>query len=1492
MAAQPPQQNAIKKQLSDAVGATYGHIQEPGSGSMLSFGSYDLQLCSSTPWFDNWRDAFLHVLPASDHEYLNHCLACVFVVASNNGDPLGTFTALANQQVTQQQQFPNKLPRWFCQGILHYYVLLHDMVDGDQTRADSIYQNMKSTFGVQICHLLQVNSRSINTAGSIKTAQPDPWSQFLLKPSQSTDEVDGESLPITDGSPSFPSRLSEMTQDQNQTTHLTDSLYDNMEESGSSGITSSSSVDQFSHPLASPTTPPSRDTPSPDSDPTAAASGYQGDYRTSNASHYKWHERTSKTHGQCLTPSDLDRLRIFMHEFVVRALVPWVERQMKMLSEQVTSRKAIHRSFFSATKKWFGNKPQGPVPSSQNTTVVYTKDAPELQLRRLGDLAFLFQMYDFAYHTYHTAKKDFNNDQAWLHFAGALEMASLSLFLQGPNTQKQYPHHYMETAISTYLAYSRNPQYATRATLTSTEALKKKGMFNDAAMQFLKMTSEDSDLTSALFLEQAAHCFLALKTPMVRKYSFHMILAGHRFNKAGQRKHSLRAYTQALQIYKARHWSIAEDHIHFTIGRQSFNLKHLEKAAASFKHLLVQESKQPTSQQAAFLREYLFVYKQLLSQEDRDNSTYGQLPELPLPIIDSNATKVLLTSGKRQKEPGSRKTLASGVGFDSHAEDMAKWENLEERILSVVGRPGKSSPPLFTNSTDNQASPVAFVGEAITVEVQVENPLHVMLVLSEVTLLWTFLPAIQGSDPPQVISNEITTNVKKSLADEIIQTSVVKEVIVQGIQNEHIQLTMTPRQPGQLRVVGLAYNLGTSSLAQNSAGLQTDSNTGITNQVVKPSYTSSVVVRGKQKLEPRGPRLNKTKEDRTQKHYGPDRRLDLLVQEEMPILEVSFLDFPESLLCGEVQCIEVEFTNKGKSPLHGLRVTSSHPRFFTFGLFPNGTNTTSTAPQQPQPPTAKYPFVYQMRAPHCGAIGPSLTSTVSTSIIGGSGYQPSADVLNIPLSDCQEGQLMPGQEVKLPMWIRGDDIGGVHEVDFLFYYEPVKSLSTVKHRVVHHQAVLNTVESLSVRTTVVRPAASNGSSNGQELNSCIFACELENLSQVQVQRPHVQELQVTQVSCVSPHWTLLSLGAKNNSGVRLGSRETLQLVMKGLKQDQKTETIGNLVFSEVAFDRDQVNTSCSPCSDFYWRSWLRHQALTGSDCGNSDFPSPPGFGSGSNNPGAMRGKSIMSSSMISTDATPGSGTLESAVYLKLTLVFLWKAWAVQESGQMRIVVGQHHVHINRLNTVAMSYPVPASMSSLTSSSSGAAWAAKNTRPALKFIRRDSNSKADDSFGGTAGANSLDPEISTKLVSYSFSHAHQRSHPFDKGLCLVPVTLTLQNHSGKEVTVMVDTGKSPESFVSNPGTVVASPDSQSQQGLGVTGSTVPSMRWVGLTQASLTLEKGQSSTLSLRAGMTRPGTYNVNCLSIFVTFSSDQSQMILQRHSTPSIVTLVDSSASS
>lgn len=50
----------------------------------------------------------------------------------------------------------------------------------------------------------------------------------------------------------------------------------------------------------------------------------------------------------------------------------------------------------------------------------YQRESAELQHRKLGDLSFLVQHYDLAYNSYHSAKREFNNDHAWLYFAGAL----------------------------------------------------------------------------------------------------------------------------------------------------------------------------------------------------------------------------------------------------------------------------------------------------------------------------------------------------------------------------------------------------------------------------------------------------------------------------------------------------------------------------------------------------------------------------------------------------------------------------------------------------------------------------------------------------------------------------------------------------------------------------------------------------------------------------------------------------------------------------------------------------------------------------------------------------------------------------------------------------------------------------------------------------------------------------------------------------------------
>lgn len=95
----------------------------------------------------------------------------------------------------------------------------------------------------------------------------------------------------------------------------------------------------------------------------------------------------------------------------------------------------------------------------------------------------------------------------------------------------------------------RLPQFATRLTLCAAECLKNLNMFGEAAGRLLQMTSEESDLRSALLLEEASYCFIKSRKPyMPRKYAFHLVLAGHRFSKAGQKKHSLRCYRQAYQV--------------------------------------------------------------------------------------------------------------------------------------------------------------------------------------------------------------------------------------------------------------------------------------------------------------------------------------------------------------------------------------------------------------------------------------------------------------------------------------------------------------------------------------------------------------------------------------------------------------------------------------------------------------------------------------------------------------------------------------------------------------------------------------------------------------------------------------------------------------------------------------------------------------------------------------------------------------------------------
>ncbi|KAM6458286.1 trafficking protein particle complex subunit 8 isoform 2-T2 [Liasis olivaceus] len=1280
---QPPQPGAIRKLLNDVV-----TVSQPAEGllaNVITAGDYDLNISATTPWFEAYRESFLQSMPASDHEFLNHYVACMLVVSSSESEPVEQFLKLSQEQHRIQHSNEYSYPKWFIPNTLKYYVLLHDVSIGEEQRADSLYEEMKQRYGTQGCYLLKINSRVSNRGTDEQI--PDPWSQYLQKNNIQTQEVseDGTYAVISN---------------KNSDHFIPLDGLDNYSKDGLSN-------NFKTHPLQL--------------DHASDSSCFDGtDYVKPNSSMHESKKSNMWTpHGTCLTLTDHDRIRQFIQEFTFRGLLPHIEKTIRQLNDQLISRKGLSRSLFSATKKWFtGSKvPEKSVNELKSTSgLLYSPEAPELQIRKMADLCFLVQHYELAYSCYHTAKKDFLNDQAMLYAAGALEMAAVSAFLQ-PGAPRPYPAHYMDTAIQTYRDICKNMMLAERCVLLSAEILKSQTKYSEAAALLIRLTSEDSDLRSALLLEQAAHCFINMKNPMVRKFAFHMILAGHRYSKAGQKKHALRCYCQAMQVYKGKGWSLAEDHINFTIGRQSFTLRQLDNAVSAFRHILINDSKQTAAQQGAFLREYLYVYKNV-SQLSPD----GPLPQLPLPYINSSETRVFFGHDRRPAE--GEKQAATHISLDQEyvLEFSQQWKDLEEQVVSTVNR-GTTLPNFqptqycLNRYSDNSRFPLAVVEEPITVEVAFRNPLKVPLVLSDLSLLWKFQPKDFN------MKNNGETKEFETCGKDMIGAEVISEFLINSEETKMARLKLFPHQTGELHILGVVYNLGTMQGTTVLDGL--DSSIGL----LREKYNSNEMsVRGRQDLEIQGPRLNNTKEEKTSIKYGPDRRLDPIITEEMPLLEVFFINFPTLLLCGEIRKTYVEFMNVSQCPLTGVKVVSKQPEFFTFG--------SKDAVLTPLSPTAsEHCSAYKTVVTHSTSVCSLVSSAVASDFGVGTGSQP--EIIDVPLPD---SVLFPGVSVQLPMWLRGPDEEGVHEINFLFYYESIKKHSKMCHRVLRHTAVICTSRSLTVRATVYRSNALEDE-KGEGDNMLVFV-DVENIN---TSEAGVKEFHIVQVSSNSRNWKLQkSINLSEDKDIKLANREKGKLCLKAVRCKQSVE---NYTFADVVFGNEQIISSTSPCADFFFRSLY------------SDLK------------------------RIQTQHSTSQGSCDSAIRqiqkcseVDLNIIVLWKAYVVEDNKQL-ILEGQHHVCLHAVGKDAFSLPQKQGFKKILGNSDWDDLEQESSEIGLSNLFRPES---------TTVPTKPSLDHFSNLIKTSLHYPETFNHSFNqKSLCIVPVTLLLSNCSEADVDVIID-----------------------------------------------------------------------------------------------------------
>lgn len=117
------------KLLSDLVGSQTEDVMV--SRSFPHGSTPTLEAPGATPWFDTWTKLYIHSIGASEHEYVRHHLGCIFIVSTSNANVMEQFRQLTETQYNHHHQKPNSFPQYIQPNILKYYVLVHDVYEGN-----------------------------------------------------------------------------------------------------------------------------------------------------------------------------------------------------------------------------------------------------------------------------------------------------------------------------------------------------------------------------------------------------------------------------------------------------------------------------------------------------------------------------------------------------------------------------------------------------------------------------------------------------------------------------------------------------------------------------------------------------------------------------------------------------------------------------------------------------------------------------------------------------------------------------------------------------------------------------------------------------------------------------------------------------------------------------------------------------------------------------------------------------------------------------------------------------------------------------------------------------------------------------------------------------------------------------------------------------------------------------------------------------------------
>ncbi|KAK9156892.1 hypothetical protein Scep_003466 [Stephania cephalantha] len=596
--------------------------------------------------------------------------------------------------------------------------------------------------------------------------------------------------------------------------------------------------------------------------------------------------------GCLLNMDDINEMKNFMQDLASKHIIPHMEQKIRVLNQQVS---ATRKGFRNQIKNlwWRKGKEDAPEISSGQ---MYAFNSIESQMRVLGDYAFMLRDYELALSNYRLLSTDYKLDKAWKRYAGVQEMMGLAFFML--DQSKKDVEYCMENALSTYLKLGSSGQRnVTRCGLWWTEILKARDQYKEAAGVYFRISNEEPSLQAAVMLEQASYCYLFSKPPMLRKYGFHLVLAGNRYYISEQRKHAIRAYRSATSVYKGNAWSFINDHVHYHIGKwYSF----IEIFDVALQHLLevVACSHQSVATQELFLKDFLQTVQKL--------GKAFEVFSMQLPVINIPSLKVLFED---QRTYGS-------VGAVNIKESL--WKCLEEDMIPLLPAARtnwlESQPKLSKKLKDSN---ICVAGEPIRVEIEFRNPLKIPISVSGASLICQL--SAEPESVESAVVNEADNNVdgnssatvfqndseliklKRSWEQDAGSSFVLSEVdfSLGGSETTVIQFVVTPKVEGILNIVGVRWKLSDSVIGYHS-------------------FDTTVLKKKTVKGRRRGGQYAKSP-------------LKFTVIKSLPKLECCIHHLPSKAYAGELQRLVLELKNRSKFPVKNMKMKISDPRFLNTG---------------------------------------------------------------------------------------------------------------------------------------------------------------------------------------------------------------------------------------------------------------------------------------------------------------------------------------------------------------------------------------------------------------------------------------------------------------------------------------------------------------------------------------------------------------------------------